>query len=70
MANEPQTKVGKAAPPAIDQNTAGWIISLSKLIFVNRKVLLIIFILITALLAAISAIILRVSRTRSHPAVP
>jgi uncharacterized protein len=55
MANEPQTRVGKAAPPAIDQNTAGWIISLSKLIFSNRKVLLIIFILITALLAAMAS---------------
>ena len=55
MANEPQTRVGKAAPPAIDQNTAGWIITLSKLIFSNRKVLLIVFILITALLAAMAS---------------
>jgi uncharacterized protein len=55
MANEPQSRAGKAAPPAIDQNTAGWIISLSKLIFSNRKVLLIVFILITALLAAMAS---------------
>ena len=55
MANEPQSRAGKAAPPAIDQNTAGWIITLSKLIFSNRKVLLIVFILITALLAAMAS---------------